>query len=143
MGDGDDGAARGEPLEGGLDFVLGLGIERAGGLIEKEDGSVLEKGAGDGQPLLLAAGDEAALVTDDGLVALGLGEDEIVRECLAGGVVDLLVGGIEAAVADVLEDGLVEEEGVLADDADVLAQRFLGDRADVAPSMRMVPLPGS
>ncbi len=131
MGDGDDRAARGEALEGGLYFVLGLGIEGACGLVEKEDGRILQQRAGNGQPLLLAAGDEAALVADDCLVALRLGEDEIVGVGLAGGLIHFLVCGIEPPVADVVHDALVKQKGVLADDAYALPQRLLREGAKV------------
>ena len=42
---------------------------------------------------------------------------------IAGGLTDLLGRGVQAAVADVGGDGIVEEKRVLGDDADVIAQR--------------------
>ena len=78
VGDGDGGAAGHELLEGLLDAALGLGVERGGGLVEDEDGRVLEDGAGDADALALAAGELDAPVADIGVVALFLLEDEVV-----------------------------------------------------------------
>ncbi len=48
-----------------------------------------------------------------------------------GGLLDLLVGGVEAAVADIFSDGGMEEEGLLVDDADPAAEGGLGDGFDI------------
>ena len=47
---------------------------------------------------------------------------------------DLLVGGPQLAVGDVVADGAGEEEDVLLYDADVFAQRVAGVLADVPPA---------
>ena len=54
-------AQRGHGL---LDQHLGAGVDRAGGLVEDEDGRVGQEGPGDGQQLLLAGADVAALVVE-------------------------------------------------------------------------------
>ena len=54
-----------------LNLLLRFGIERGGGFVEKKDGRVLQKRARDGEPLLLSAGKQAALVADDGVVPCG------------------------------------------------------------------------
>ena len=51
----DRGATGHEPGQRLLDQALGLVVERAGGLVEDEDGRVLEDGPGDGDALALAA----------------------------------------------------------------------------------------
>src|SRR5687768_6901960 len=56
VGDDDGGAARGDAAQGLLDRRLGSAVERAGGLVEDQDRRVLEEGTGDGDALLLAAG---------------------------------------------------------------------------------------
>ena len=131
--DGEHGAAFGQSLERFLDVLLGLGIERAGGLVEEQDGGVFEQRAGDAEPLLLPAGEHAAFVADDRLVALLLREDELVGVGQFRRRLDLRARGVEPAVADVREDGVVEKEGVLIDHRDVLAERGLRDLADVVP----------
>ena len=55
-----------------LDEPLGLGVERAGGLVEDQDRGVAEDGAGDGESLALAAGEVRAAFADDGVVAVRL-----------------------------------------------------------------------
>jgi len=70
---------------GGLDELLAFGVEVAGGFVEDEDLRLGEDGAGDGEALLLAAGE-----LDDELVGVG-----------AAGV-------FEAAVGDVVADGAIE-----------------------------------
>jgi hypothetical protein len=82
---------------------------------------------------LLSAGELAALVADDGLVALRLGEDEIVRVGLPGGFFDFFLRSFGTAEADIVQNGIVKEEGVLGDNADVLAQGVEGDAAQVEP----------
>ena len=67
------------------------------------------------------------------IVPLRLGQDEIVGISLPRRLVDFLVRGIQPAVADVFQDGLVEEKRILADDADMLPQRLLREGADVLP----------
>ena len=62
-----------------LDTRLGLDVERAGRLVEHQDRRVLEHGAGDRDALALAARQLAAALADDRVVAVALGEDEILR----------------------------------------------------------------
>ena len=50
---------------------LVLGVEVAGGLVEDHDGRVLQQHAGDGQALLLAAGEAVAPLADDRVEAVG------------------------------------------------------------------------
>ena len=53
-----------------LHRALALGVERAGRLVEEEHRGVAQDGAGDGQPLALAAGQHHAALADVGVVAL-------------------------------------------------------------------------
>jgi hypothetical protein len=45
-------------IQRGLDDLLGLGVQGAGGFVEEEDLGVAEESAGDGETLFLAAGEE-------------------------------------------------------------------------------------
>ena len=119
MGDDEGGAALHEVAEAVLDHRFGLGVERAGGLVEDEDARVGEDGAGDGEALALAAGELDAALADDGVVAFGEALGELVDAGDAAGLQELLLGGVGAREEDVLADGAVEEEGLLQDDAEL------------------------
>ena len=61
MGDGDDRAAGGEPLERALNLLFRFRIERRSRFIEQKDRRVLQERARNGEPLLLAAGKQTSL----------------------------------------------------------------------------------
>ena len=64
VGDDEGGASVHQVGEGLLDEVLALRVEGGGGLVEDEDGGVVQDGAGDGEALLLAAGEPDAALAD-------------------------------------------------------------------------------
>ena len=70
VGDDDGGAVLGDAVQRALDVALGMAVEGGGGLVQDQDGRGLEDGAGDGDALLLAAGEFQAALADFGLVAL-------------------------------------------------------------------------
>ena len=130
----DDGCAADSDLfERALDEGLGLVVDRGGGLVEDQDGRVFENGARNGDALALSAGELLSALADDGVVAVRQGHDEVVRFGDLGGLDNLLVGGVEGAIGDVLADGAVEEIDVLADKADGAAQVFEAQIAQVMP----------
>ena len=59
-----------DAVERVLDVLLGVAVERRGRLVEHQDRRALEDGAGDGDALLLAAGELEAALADLGVVAL-------------------------------------------------------------------------
>ena len=65
-------------LQAGLDRRLGGRVDRGGGVVEDQDPRVGEQGAGDRDPLALAAGEGQAALADPGLVAVGQLADEAV-----------------------------------------------------------------
>ncbi len=97
---------------------LGRRVERAGGLVEDQDRRVLQQGAGDRQALPLTAGEGRAALADDGVVALRLTDDELVRVGQAAGALDLLVGRLRPADPQVLADRAVEQHALLEHHAD-------------------------
>ena len=103
MGDRNDGFPFGEFFECVLNGFFRLGIEGRGCFIEKQDRSVAQDRPSDGEPLLLAAGEGAAFVPKDRLVALRLFGDELVSVREASGGVDILVTRFEVAVADIVQ----------------------------------------
>ena len=120
------------PLQRVLDFLLGVAVERGGRLVEQQDRRRLEDGAGDGDALLLAAGQLQPALADLGLVAVRRHADEVVDLREPRRLLDLGVGRLPAAVADVVADGVVEQHGVLRDHAD-------GRRAATSASRRGCP----
>ena len=60
-----------DAVERRLDFALGVDVERRGRLVEDQDRRRLQDGAGDGDALLLAAGELQAALADLGGVAVG------------------------------------------------------------------------
>src|SRR5579875_723545 len=67
--DGQRGAALHEWLQGGLNQALGVGIQRAGGLVQNEDTRIFKDHTRDGDALLLTTGELIAALTNDGIVA--------------------------------------------------------------------------
>src|SRR5699024_5682066 len=90
-----------------------------------------EEGAGDGDQLPLPGGDVRALVLDDGVVAVGQGVHEAVHEGGPRGGDHLVVGRLQAAVADVLPDGAAEQHRVLQHHAHARTHRTPVQGSDV------------
>ena len=110
-------------VQRGADLGLGLGVHRRGGVVQDQDTGILEQRAGDGDALLLPSREGDALFPDQRVVAIGEGEDAVVDGSCPGGGLDLGIGDLPAyAVGDILADGSREEERLLLDDADLLAQ---------------------
>ena len=129
--DGDDRFAGGEVVNGLLNDFFALRVERGGGFIQQQDRRITQNGTGDGDALLLTAGEIAPAFTGDGIVAIADLLDEFMGMRFFGSGDDFRLGGIKAAIADVFTDGVVKQEGVLTDDANVGAQRILRAGADV------------
>ena len=100
-----------------LDQLLALGVEVARRLVEDQDLRRRQDRPRDRQPLLLAAGELHAALADERLVAVRQLDDELVRVGAPGGVLDLGVGRVVAAVGDVVAHRAVEQEHVLLHDA--------------------------
>ena len=122
VGDDQRGASHHQFLQTRLDCLLGAGVEGRGRLVEDEDGGVLQHRAGDGDALLLPAGQPEATLADDRVVAVAEPADEDVGVGASGDVEDLLLGGVGASVGDVLADGAGEQRRLLEDHADHAAQ---------------------
>ena len=120
-----------DAIEFVLDVSLGVAVERRGRFVEQQDRRAFENGAGDGDALLLAAGQFQAALADLGFIALRRTTDETVDLRLTRGFLDFGVARVPAAVADVVADGVVEQHRVLRHHADRGAQRVLRDIADI------------
>jgi hypothetical protein len=117
----------------GLREVLrGLRIQAAGGLVEEQDARTLEDGAGDGEALLLAAGEADAVLADLGLVTLGQLVDNVVNLGDPGRLDDVVEAGTRIGGEQVLVDGAAEKIRFLGHDAEILPQLVGGEMTDIA-----------
>ena len=124
-------AAAHQAVEAFEHLVLAVLVQRGGGLVEDDHRRVAQQRAGDPDALPLAAGEAHALGAEFGVVALGEGLDELVRRGRLGGLDDVVWGGVRA-VGDVLADRAGEEDRVLQDDRDLVAQPGCRAVAEVA-----------
>ena len=131
MGDHEDGerSEAGRSADGLADGVEDTGlvvdVEGVSGFVEDEQRGLAQEGAGEGDALALAAGEEDAAVADDGFEAAG----EIVDEGGGGageGVAEVGIGGAGLGPEEVLADALVEEDGLLTDVADLDRSALVG-----------------
>ena len=141
VGDDEGGAALCQLVKGGLDAGLGDRVQGGGGLVQNKDGRIFQENAGNGHPLLLAAGEHGAPLAHLGLEAVGHVQDVVVDLRPLGGLHDLGLGGVRPAVADVVVDGAGKEKDILLDDPDIGPQGVLGEGAHVL-SVHQHPAPG-
>ena len=99
-----------------MDVALGGRVGLGGGLVQDEDGGVLEVGARQGDALTLPSGEEPARITQDRVVAMGQTCDALVDAGRPGSRLDLLPGGVGTSQGDVVVDGLVGQGHVLQHD---------------------------
>src|SRR5438874_12999802 len=100
--------------------------------MQQKNWRVLQNSAGDGKTLLLAAGKKASFVANDSLVALWLGHNKVVRIGRSRRFVNFFRRRIEPAELDIAEDRIVKQEGLLSDEPNLFAQRFLRHRAQIS-----------
>jgi hypothetical protein len=115
MGDDERRAPVQELAERLLDCELGLGVQRAGRLVEDHHRRPVVDRAGDRDALALAAGEHQARVTDLGLVAERQALDEVRGGRRPGGRDHASEVGFGLAEGDVASDGVVEHVVVLQD----------------------------
>ena len=122
MGDDDRGAVLHQAVERLLNDGLTLRIHVRGRLIEDQDRRIFQDGAGNCETLPLPAGQLLPSLADDGVVAGGETEDEVVGVGGCGSGFDLLARGIRLAQQQVLGDGAVEQVGILRDQCELCPQ---------------------
>ena len=109
-----------------LNHFFGFVVKRAGGFVENEQFRVSCHGSGYGKPLALAARKLDAAVPYLGLVLVRLFHDEIVSVGKPGSPFDaFVIDAIPHAVGDVLLNGVVEKDYLLADYPDKTAKLFV------------------
>ena len=101
----------------------GLRVEVGGRFVQDEDGCVANHCPGNGNPLPLTAGETPALLTDDRIISVGERSDELMRIGSLGRANNHFVGRVGPSVGDVLAHSGIEDQRLLQQDRDVLAQR--------------------
>lgn len=105
-----------------LYFVFIDGVNIARYLVQKEDGSILEEGTGDGEALLLSARQSQAVLSDYRFITIGQTYDEVVYHRPSRGFLDFRLRGIAVAYFDVIGNGIGKENDVLHYHADFAEQ---------------------
>ena len=126
VGDDERGASPGSSVNRLLDLVLGGRVDGAGRIIQHEDARIGEEGARQCQPLALPAGKRDPAFTDDGVVAVRKGQDELVRLGGFGSRLDLFLGGTGFTEGNIFGDAAREQENILLNDGNVAGAGFPG-----------------
>src|SRR5262249_54121957 len=100
-----------------------LSVHRGGRLIQNEDRGVFQEGAGDGDALTLAAGQGHPPLSHIGVIALGEVANKLVGVGGPGRLQHFELRSARAAVSDIVADVAGEQDRVLQDDGDLIAQR--------------------
>ncbi|MNQ40923.1 hypothetical protein D3C85_545850 [compost metagenome] len=103
-----------------------MGIHRRQGVIQHQDRRRQQQGAGDGEALLLAAGEGHPLLPHLGLIASGETNYVVVDAGDARHPLYLLLACLRLAEGDVGGDGGGEEEGLLGHIGKLVAQGAQG-----------------
>ena len=125
-----------QAVHGGLDALLGAGIDAGCCFVQNQNAIVGQNRTGDGQQLLLALADVGRVLVQLHLVAAGQRADKVVSVRGLGGGNDLLVGGIQAAIADVLHDRALEQPGILQYHAEAFSRGAAVKIAHIAAIQR-------
>ena len=109
LGDDDLGGLWDKLAEALADQGVGLGVNRAGGVVQDEDLGLFEQGPGNAKALLLAAGYIGSALLDPGVVLIRKLLDKFVGLGQLTGLYELLVRGVRIAPAQVVLDGSGEK----------------------------------
>src|SRR5574337_2159135 len=112
-----------QPIQRLLDQSLRFRIQGRGRLVQDEDGRVLQYSPGDGDPLLLAAGQAYPTLADPGLVSIRERVDELLGIGDPGCLHDLAWSYVTLSVGDIVQDSIIEQDRLLGDDPHLLPQR--------------------
>ena len=127
VGDDEDRTALHQVIHAGLHDLLGTGIDGGRGLVKDQRGRIGHRRASDGDQLALALGQAGTVAFQHRVVSLGQHTDEAVRIDQTRGLDAFLIGGVQAAVTDVVHHGAGEQVHVLQHDAQRPAQVRLLD----------------
>ena len=140
VSDDDDRLALHHFFERLLDRLLGDRVQARGRLVQNENRRILQHHARNRDPLALPARKLHAALTDQrGVLVLDSG-DELVRVRLARRLDHLLVGRLQPAVADVLEQAAMKQIRILRNQAQLRsAATPASSRGYRCPSIRICP----
>ena len=102
VGDHQHGLLPRQGFHSPLELILILGVHIGRGLIEDDDGRVLQETPGDGDALLLSAGERGSSLANYRIISIRQGGDKVVAARLFSGLHHLLMGSARAAELDVV-----------------------------------------
>ena len=118
------------------DLGVGGGIHSGGRVVQNQDAGLFQQSTGNAKALLLAAGNVSAALVNVGVVFIGEALNKFIGAGLLACLLDLGIGGILIAPAQVFGNGSVEQISALADHGDVSVQAlgvdFVNVRAVIA-----------
>ena len=123
-------------VQTGLQRLLGTRIDVRRGFVKNQDARVGKQHACERYQLALAGGKRGTTLLHHRVVTVGQVHDEIVRMHCFGRGHDLLVGGVQLAVTNVLTHVAGENERVLQHDAHLSTQAVQRDGTYVVPVNR-------
>ena len=131
-----------------LHLCLVFHIQAGSGLVQQDDGGVLQKRPGDGDALSLSAGEFCAVFPDGSIISLGQAADELPAVGGLGRGPHFLVGGASLAQTDILHHRVVKEHHILKHHRVIGQQGLRVHRGDVHAtyldaSLCYIPQPGS
>ena len=94
--------------DGLLDVALVVGVHAGSGLIQNDDGGILQNAAGNGDSLPLSTGEAGSTFADDRVKAVGQFHDEVIASGFPGCLIDLLPCGVCPSHGDVVIHGILE-----------------------------------
>jgi hypothetical protein len=110
-------------MQRGLHQSFRFAVERGSGLIQNQDGRVLSSSArAIARPLALASGKPHPALSNDSIVPCGKAHNKIMGQRCSDRGLDFFLRNLRLAVGDVVADGIVEQDRVLGDDADLKTQ---------------------
>ena len=120
------GQAAGQSSQCLAQSSIGGVVQCAGAVVKDQNLRLAHKGAGDGQALLLSAGQVATALLHRLVQPKGLGFDELCSLCCFQCGPQVRIGGILVAPQQVGADGAAKELGLLHDHGCLAAQFFTG-----------------
>mmetsp|Transcript_111984 Transcript_111984/g.194430 ORF Transcript_111984/g.194430 Transcript_111984/m.194430 type:complete len:252 (+) Transcript_111984:1161-1916(+) len=130
----------GDPLQCGLHQSLVFGIQRRGCLVQDQDLWVANRGARNGDPLLLTPGKRRPFAADVRVKPSPKLHDEVIAVGQACSILDLLLGDRAAgAIRDVLPNGGPKEVRALVDNRYLVAEGLGVQIAEVMAIQRHTP----
>ena len=131
VGDHQNRLLLGQLFKGKLDLVLILCVRKCGGLVENDDGSILQNGSCQRNTLVFAAREIGAAAAHHGIKTVGEPVDDLPALRSFGGAQDLFPRSVRPGGTDIFQQGVLEELRVLKDKGDLLYQGLLADLPNI------------